>query len=417
MKKSATQGLLTIVLVVAVLFWLFWIAGAFDGLNGPAQVVFSTDVFVGGAEGPNGTPNYRIPGMILTGDGVLLAFVEGRRGPGDPGSPGHIDLAMKRSEDGGRTWSPLTIIDSDPEMDFANPTPLFDFVTETAFIVYDQFPDNCGSNEDCVGPGNSPDPQDRNQVVWYRTSMDNGLTWSDRSVIPKPLRGSDGKYLRTGTVGPGSGIQLRRQSDTLRNGRLVLPGRRAGAETRDGPRVSVEPFVYYSDDHGETWKTGAATNGPSANESEVVELASGDLLLDARQSEGTSRRRHLSRDGGLTWGPDVIGDAVITTVDASLVRYSAVQDGDARDRLLFSGPVGDPPGSGQGRQNLAVWISYDEGKTFTPPKVVAEGYGAYSVLQRLKDGTVALLYEATPNTVIRLLVLDLSYIEGGGDPE
>ena len=165
-------------------------------------------------------------------------------------------------------------------------------MTETAFIVYDQFPDNCGSNEDCVGPGNSPDPQDRNQVVWYRTSMDTGLTWSDRSVIPKPLRGSDGKYLRTGTVGPGSGIQLRRQSDTLRNGRLVLPGRRAGAETPDGPRVSVEPFVYYSDDHGETWKTGAVTNGPSANESEVVELTSGELLLDARQSEGTSRRRH-----------------------------------------------------------------------------------------------------------------------------
>ena len=48
------------------------------------------------------------------------------------------------------------------------------------------------------------------------------------------------------------------------------------------------------------------------------------------------------------------------------------------------------------------------GKTFVTPKVVAEGYGAYSVLQRLEGGTVALLYEATPNTVIRLLILDLS---------
>ena len=50
---------------------------------------------------------------------------------------------------------------------------------------------------------------------------------------------------------------------------------------------------------------------------------------------------------------------------------------------------------------------------YTPPKVVGEGYGAYSVPQRLNDGTVALLYEATSNTVIRLLILDLGDIGGG----
>lgn len=375
------------------------------------QVVFSTDVFVGGAEGPHGTSNYRIPGMIVTGDGVLLAFAEGRRGASDPGSPGAIDLVMKRSEDGGRTWSSLMIVDSDPAIDFANPTPLFDALTNTAFIVYDQFPDACGSNQDCVGPGNSPDPRDKNQVVWYRTSTDNGLTWSDRRLISKPLRGSDGRYLRTGSVGPGSGIQLRRQSDASMNGRLVVPARRDGADALEGPRVSVEPFVYFSDDHGETWKAGGVTDGPSANESEVVELTNGDLLLDARQSEGTSRRRHLSRDGGLTWGPDLRGGEVITTVDASLIRFSAVQDGDDRDRLMFSGPAGDPPGSGQGRRHLGIWVSYDEGTTFEAPKVVGGDYGAYSVLQRLDDRTVAVLYEPTPNTVIRLLVLALDDIE------
>ncbi len=50
--------------------------------------------------------NYRIPSVITTQQGTLLAFCEGR----EAGDTGDIDLLMKRSEDNGKTWSSEQII-------------------------------------------------------------------------------------------------------------------------------------------------------------------------------------------------------------------------------------------------------------------------------------------------------------------
>ena len=87
--------------------------------------------------------------------------------------------------------------------------------------------------------------------------------------------------------------------------------------------MTVEPFVYYSDDHGKTWQIGNVTPGPDANEDEVVELTGGRLLLDGRQNSDDFRRRHVSADGGVTWGANRPDNIAITKVDGSLVRYSA----------------------------------------------------------------------------------------------
>jgi hypothetical protein len=72
---------------------------------------YFSDVFVGGAEGPAGTSNYRIPGMTVAADGSILAFAEGRRNGSDPGAGGYpIDMVMKRSTDHGMTWSDLVVM-------------------------------------------------------------------------------------------------------------------------------------------------------------------------------------------------------------------------------------------------------------------------------------------------------------------
>jgi hypothetical protein len=132
------------------------------------------------------------------------------------------------------------------------------------------------------------------------------------------------------------------------------------------------------------------TAGPDANEDEVVELTSGDLLLDARQNDGPVRRRHVSADGGEHWGANRPDDVAITTVDASMNRFSAVRDGHDRDRILFSAP------RGQGklaRANLTVWTSYDEGNSFINPVQFTDEGSAYSVVQRMADGTIGVLVE------------------------
>ncbi|MHC4176339.1 MAG: sialidase family protein [Planctomycetota bacterium] len=346
---------------------------------------------------PNRYHTFRIPGMIVAGDGSILAFAEGRRGDGsdprrDKNAP--IDVVMRRSTDNGRTWQPMVVIDSGfrPNgdlVDFGDPTPVCDATTGTVFLFYGQWPD--------LAPrypayGQSSDPDDGNHLVWVRSSTDNGRTWSDRKQIvypDEPDETSDGLYWRQAEPGPGSGIQLQWQDRKSRNGRLIVPAKRAGSSTPDGP-VTVEPFVYYSDDHGRTWQVGNVTPGPDANESEVVELTDGSVLLDARQNSGTFRRRHLSTDGGVTWGPDNPNDITITQVDGSMVRYSAKRAAHERDRILFSGPRGK---GGLNRNNITVWTSYDEGKTFVNPVRLHSGFAAYSVVQRLADGTVGLLVE------------------------
>ncbi len=369
---------------------------------------------------------FRIPGMVVAGDGSILLFAEARRGDGsdprrDENAP--IDLVMRRSADFGESWEPMVVIEpgfrpNGDVVDFADPTPVLDAITGTVFLVYGQWPDFGPRN---VSHGQDPRSRGGNQVVWVRSSADHGRTWSEREQIiypDEPHETADGLYWRQAEPGPGAGIQLRWQgADTPANGRLVVPAKRAGSATPDGP-VSVRPFAYYSDDHGASWNVGGVTPGPDANEDEVVELVDGTVLLDGRQNSGAVRRRHLSRDGGITWGPDRPDEIVIPPVDGSMTRYSATRDGHGRDRLLFSAPAGS---GNPNRSNITVWTSYDEGRTFANPTALNSGFAAYSVLQRLSDGTIGLAVEVANDEgaeygEIRFYRFDLAHLESAAIP-
>ncbi|MBG99657.1 MAG: hypothetical protein CMN58_04860 [Solibacterales bacterium] len=341
---------------------------------------------------------FRIPGMTVTQNGTILAFAEGRRGFGndprrDRAAP--IDLVMRKSIDNGQTWQPMVVLESGFHsagnlFDFADPTPVYDQITGVVFLFYGQWPD--------VGPttpihGQSTDAKAGNQVVWVRSSSDNGETWSNRRQIiypDEPHETSDGLYWRHAEPGPGSGIQLQWQNlNEQLNGRLVVPAKRSGSITPDGEsNVTQLPFVYYSDDHGKNWRIGNVTPGPEADEDEVVELKDGRILLDARQNKGSFRRRHLSSDGGITWGPDRSDSISITPVDTSLIRYDD-------NRILFSGPRGE---NGLNRNSITIWTSYDEGETFRDPIKLNDGFAAYSVMQRLADGSLGILVETSSDT-------------------
>lgn len=112
----------------------------------------------------------------------------------------------------------------------------------------------------------------------------------------------------------------------------------------------------------------------------------------------------------MTWGDAHAGDITITAVDAGLVRYSAKRNGDDRDRILFSGPLGSNIGAGNLRDNIGIWTSYDEGKTFINPIQIENGSAAYSVVDKLANGTIGLVYEVNHST-IRYVNFDLGELE------
>jgi sialidase-1 len=134
----------------------------------------------------------------------------------------------------------------------------------------------------------------------------------------------------------------------------------------------------YSDDHGQTWKTGGWA-GTGTDESHVVELPDGTILQNMRN--GPTRAIARSQDGGVTFAPMDHDAALIDPAcNAGITRYKKL--------LLFSN-VADTAK----RRLLTVRLSYDSGKTWPVSRVIQPGPAAYSTLIPLRDGSIGILYE------------------------
>jgi sialidase-1 len=330
-----------------------------------------TDVFVGGQEGYH---TFRIPSVILTAKGTLLAFAEGRRaGRGDAGD---IDLVVKRSTDAAATWSALKVIGDNGSGTFGNPCPVIDRDSGTIWLLTTQ---NHGEDKESqILDGTSKG----GRTVWVMHSTDDGVTWSEPRDISASVKKADWTWYATG---PGIGIQTR-------SGRLVIPANHALA----GSKVH-QSHVFYSDDHGKTWTLGGIA-ADHTNESQVVELADGRLMLNMRnhppKQPDNMRQVAFSTDGGRTLGETTVDRALIEPpAQASLVRYSLASggagngNGGRRNRLLFANPAAAK------RERMTVRLSYDEGATWPVSRVIHEGPSAYSCLVVMRDRTIGLLYE------------------------
>jgi len=316
-----------------------------------------TPVFVSGQDGYH---TYRIPSLLVSRKGTLLAFCEGRKkGRGDSGA---IDLLLKRSFDGGNTWAKTQVVWNDGANTCGNPCPVLDARTGTLWLLLTH---NLGSDrEEMIVSGTSKGTR----TVWVTKSEDDGATWARPVEITRDVKKPSWTWYATG---PGVGIQLK-------NGRLVVPCDNQVA----GSKVQ-QAHVILSDDGGKTWKLGGAV-GPQCDESQVVELADGRLMLNIRSNRGNNLRLvALSKDGGETFSDPVEDTALIEPVcQASILRCPGEQGG-----ILFSNPASKK------REKMTVRLSRDEGKTWPAARVLHDGPSAYSCLAVLPDGTIACLYE------------------------
>lgn len=321
--------------------------------------------------GTEGYHTFRIPAIITTNEGNIIAFAEGRKnGSSDTGD---IDLVMKKSRDNGKTWSELKIIWEDGDNVCGNPAPVEDKITGTIYLLTTW---NLGKDHESDIINQTSEDTRR---IFVMKSKDDGESWSEPEEITKSVKKENWTWYATG---PCHGIQLVRGEN---KGRLIIPCDHIEALTK-----KYYSHIIYSDDHGKTWEIGGSTPQDHVNECAVAELSDGKLLLNMRNYDRTKKTRKisLSDDGGLTWGDIFADKALIEPIcQAGMLRFSFADEGVSR--LIFSNPA-----SIGKRENLTLRVSYDEGSSWAKSKVLFPGPSAYSDLTRLKSGKIACLFEA-----------------------
>lgn len=341
--------------------------------------------------GAEGFHTYRIPSLVVTRAGSLLALCEGRRV--SRSDRGDIALLARRSTDGGRTWGESRAVWADPGNTCGNPCPVVDLGTGAVWLLATW---NLGSDdEQAIIDGASRDTR----RVFVTRSDDDGASWTAPLEITADVKPPGWTWYATG---PGAGIQLRHGG---RAGRLVVPCDHVEAGTRRG-----YSHVVVSDDHGEHWRCAGRTPRDGVNECEVAEIAGGELLLNMRNADRCRRARKVSvsTDGGETWSPPRDDAALVEPVCQASLRTATWH---GRDVLLFSNPA-----HAERRENLTVRASLDGGRSWPHRCTLHAGPAAYSCLAAMSDGEAAILYEAgreVPYEAIVFERFDLDWIANG----
>ncbi|MBP9903283.1 MAG: exo-alpha-sialidase [Verrucomicrobia bacterium] len=358
-------------------------------LRAGAAVAADPEFFTVFRARPDGYKSIRIPSVVVTRQGVVLAFAEGRAADADQAGN---SIILKRSRDGGRTWLPLALIADDGANSLNNPTAVVEQESGRVFLMYQRIPAHMKERDNTVEPGYEGTNVYHNFITW---SDDEGASWSPPLDITRTTKRPTGAT--TIASGPGIGVQLTRGPH---QGRLLIP-------FNEGPYHQWNNYAVFSDDRGRNWQWGRDVPGAfvadtklgrrsQINEVQMVELSDGSVRLNSRSFAGAKvRKTAVSADGGATWSP--VADVPTLrdpSCNASILRYS-FDDARGRGRILYSGP--DSPRRNHG----TVYLSVDDGATWPVKRVLWPGGFAYSVLTRLPDGTVGCLFE--PDDAERIL--------------
>ena len=320
--------------------------------------------------GGDGYSCFRIPAIIKTKVGTLLAFAEGRKN--DCSDEGNIDLVVKRSSDNGKTWSALSVIWSDGDNTCGNPAPVVDQNTGKIHLLMTW---NLGTDDiSTINAGTSKDTR----RVYKTSSSDDGLTWAAVKEITSTTKLSNWGWYATG---PCHGIQITK--GTYKDRLVVQCDNIEVGSGRKG-----YSHVIYSDDAGESWKIGGVTPSISLNpnESTVAELADGKLLLNMRVSNNNNlRMQSTSADGGVSWTTPASAPTLVDPVCQGSLTSGLINN---QHTLFFSNP------SSINRENMTIKTSIDNGTTWSKQYTVFSGLAGYSDMALISDTQIGILYEA-----------------------
>jgi len=330
------------------------------------------------------TNTYRIPALLVSKKGTILAFAEARRNSG--GDTANIDTVLRRSEDGGKTWGDEIIVFDEQDNVAGNPCPVVDQSTGRIWSL--QTWNSHKVHESQTKPGFGED----SRRVFVTYSDDDGRTWAQPKEITASAKLKHWSWYATG---PGAGIQLERGKH---KGRLIIPCDHK-ALPEGGPQTN-HSHILYSDDHGETWHIGAKT-GHGLNECEAVELENGDLMLNSRNHgvDEFTRGVSISQDGGQTFSLFYRDPALLEPrCQASIRRYRWSNDSEP-GVILFSNPAR------KWRDFLMLRMSNDDGKTWPDARIIFPYTTAYSDIAVLPDGRIGVLFERDNHAKIDLAIL------------
>lgn len=353
-----------------------------------SELLEKIDVFEAGT---HGYAHYRIPAIVVSPRGTLMAFAEARKNTG--GDWGPIDIVMRRSTDNGTTWDEQRVIAHVEGEIQQNPVALAQGLAQPGEVTYN----NLAPIVDVEGGVIHFLFAVEYARIYYMRSEDDGETFSKPVDVTATFDAFRPEYdWKVVATGPGHGIQLD-------NGRLLVPVWLSDGTGGHAHRPSVVATVY-SDDQGETWQRGdiVVRHPELVNPSETlaVQLADGSVMLNIRHESVEHRRAiSVSPDGATGWSelrfqPELLEPVCM----GSLIRLSTTDNSD-KNRLVFVNPDSDEPrdldnpDGNHKRQNVSVQLSYDEGASWTVKKVLEAGPSGYSDLAVGPDGMIYCFYE------------------------
>lgn len=320
--------------------------------------------------------NFRIPALVCTARGSLLAFCSARYGNGDDWAAS--DLVMRRRPAGQAHWEPMVVLAANGEQPHDNAVPIATRAGKVHLLY---------SVNSCR--------------LFYRCSEDDGLSFGPPREVTEVLEGFRSQYAWNVAVpSPGHGLELA-------SGRLLLPLWLSTGGLLHRPSAVA---TLYSDDGGNAWQRGELVVQDSAqvknpSESTLMELSSGQILLSIRNETAGNRRLLAVSPSGIDrwqWAYSDLPEPVCMASSLRLHNGKLLhlapdpQSGHTQSwygRTAPLTPHDDTHAAPRVRQRLTLYASHDEGQTWQLGRVVDPGMAGYSDLAQDQTGSIHILYE------------------------